>query len=144
MAVSAGFTVTAIHKHATVCSNSYNCYDRNVCFTPSSGMWCHVVLVRTNGSKKHITSLVLEAIRSSETSVLTRATWRQIPEDGILHSHRREKTSDLTSVLHWKSAQSAVCMQWICCHHKFLKTEKKRQRYELLWHTLIVDKSWIL
>jgi hypothetical protein len=26
----------------------------------------------------------------SETSVLIRATWRHIPEDGILHSHRRE------------------------------------------------------
>jgi hypothetical protein len=29
-------------------------------------------------------TLMMETIRSSETSVLTRATWRHIPQDGIL------------------------------------------------------------
>jgi hypothetical protein len=79
---------------------------------PSYGMLCRVALVRTDVSEGRIISnikvarigvlqllvtanfapslpilvtLMMKAIRSSETSVLRRATQRHIPEDNILH-----------------------------------------------------------
>jgi hypothetical protein len=44
-----------------------------------------------------------EAPGSSETSVLTRATRRNIPEDTILHSHRRENLESYIQKYTWTS-----------------------------------------
>jgi hypothetical protein len=37
-----------------------------------------------------LVTMMMEATRSFKTPVLTRVTRRNIPEDGILHSHSRE------------------------------------------------------
>jgi hypothetical protein len=87
---------------------------------PSSGMLRHVDLVKSRrfGAIVFLRSarrlimdnvprsailftLMMEAIRSSETSILVRATWRNIPEDDILHSHRRENFKSYIALTDW-------------------------------------------
>jgi hypothetical protein len=44
---------------------------------------------------------MMEAINSSETSVLTSATRHRIPEDGMLYSHRRENLKSYIALTGW-------------------------------------------
>jgi hypothetical protein len=55
----------------------------------SSGMFRRVALVRTDVSEELVNSCHPDDEGFFETSVLRRAIWRAIPEDAILHSHRR-------------------------------------------------------
>jgi hypothetical protein len=48
-----------------------------------------------------LVTLMADAIRSSETSVPTRATWRNIPKDGILHNHRCENLKSSMESTHF-------------------------------------------
>jgi hypothetical protein len=47
---------------------------------------------------------MMEAIHSTETSVHTRPSRRHIPEDGILHSHRRENLKS------YKNPRRVLCL----------------------------------
>jgi hypothetical protein len=61
------------------------------------------LLVTANvvSSSPILVTLMNEALSSSETSVLTRATWCDIPEDGILHSHCRENLKSYIALTGW-------------------------------------------
>jgi hypothetical protein len=48
-----------------------------------------------------LATLMMEAVSSSKTSALTRGTRRNIPEDGILHSHRRKNLKSYIALTGW-------------------------------------------
>jgi hypothetical protein len=61
------------------------------------------LLVNTNvvPTSPILVTLILEALRSSETSILTRATRRYIPENGILHSDSRDNLKSYIALTAW-------------------------------------------
>jgi hypothetical protein len=52
-------------------------------------------------SSQILVTLMKEALGSSERSVLTRTTRRNIPEDTILHSHCRENPKSYIALTGW-------------------------------------------
>jgi hypothetical protein len=64
----------------------------------------------------------MEATRSSETAVLTRATLRNIPEDGVLLGHRNENLKSYIALTSWtlqRGLTDGSTLQMLCrlmCH----------------------------
>jgi hypothetical protein len=58
-----------------------------------------------------LVTLIKEALSSSETPFLTRGKHRNIPEDGILHSHRRENLKSYTVQQEIQTQQEQVSIE---------------------------------
>jgi hypothetical protein len=67
------------------------------------------VLVTVNfvPSSPILVTVMKEAPSSSDTSVLTRAIWSNIPEDGILHCQRRENLKS------YNGSHFLITIKWI-------------------------------
>jgi hypothetical protein len=67
----------------------------------SSGREELVVTVNFVPDSLILSAVRMEAIRSSQTSIITTATRRDIPEDSILHSHRCENFKSYIALTGW-------------------------------------------
>jgi hypothetical protein len=91
-------------------------------------MWRRVVSVWTDVSE--------DRIASSETSVDTETIQRHIPENGILHSHRRENLNSYIQTVIW-------CLLWTLDryfkHRNNTKSCKKMCFYKrhVYWHSTV-------
>jgi hypothetical protein len=56
--------------------------------------------------------LMMIAIRSYKTLVLTRVTGHNIPEDGILHCHCRENLKSYEALTGWDLAETYVLFRY--------------------------------
>jgi hypothetical protein len=79
-----------------------------------------------------LVTLMMEALCSSETSVLTRTTRRNIPVDGILHMNRKYT---LIETHHVNARMIHIYKNLIKLHSMSGKGKRSRKYYLLLAHT---------
>jgi hypothetical protein len=71
------------------------------CHDASEELVVSIITVNVVPSSLILSNPMVEATHCSETLVLTRATWCNIPEDGILHSHGHKNLKYYIALTGW-------------------------------------------
>jgi hypothetical protein len=82
---------------------------------------CQLLLTANVPTSPALVTLMMEALCSSNMSVLTRATRHSIPEDGILHSHLHENIKSYIMV-NWLHLKDIWIIIWNINWYFFIHT----------------------
>jgi hypothetical protein len=101
--------------------NSYLLHkgDKNPWTRNNASYSMHRLLVTASvvSSSPILVPMMKEALRSSETWVPIRATWRNITEDAILHSHRHKNSRNVIHSCSFKlSVFLHICIYFFFCY----------------------------